>query len=277
MQYCLSAFSSTPIRRRRGRPHDRAPDAAGPDPSRRSYADGGLDREPPSGGARRPTLTRQQGLRRKRKILDAAGLPYDIGGVLDQSTWTAAEIEARCKLLGEVLTTPSGNCPWICPHGRPPARSRPPLSQVPPIANNVPMAGYESGRQARPPGRSCRATGPETPRRLAVRRLLHAAGLRYRVHYRPEPSLRGPRTLCSRSSASRSSSTAATGTHARSTGTSARRTPITGRPNSQRNVARDADTTAQLEAAGWTVLRFWEHEIRRGRARGCWRHPCLPR
>lgn len=28
----------------------------------------------------------------------------------------------------------------------------------------------------------------------------------------------------------------------------------------QRNVARDADTTARLEAVGWTVLRFWEHE-----------------
>ena len=28
----------------------------------------------------------------------------------------------------------------------------------------------------------------------------------------------------------------------------------------QRNVARDADTTTRLEDAGWTVLRFWEHE-----------------
>ena len=27
-----------------------------------------------------------------------------------------------------------------------------------------------------------------------------------------------------------------------------------------RNVARDTDTTAQLQDAGWTVLRFWEHE-----------------
>ena len=26
------------------------------------------------------------------------------------------------------------------------------------------------------------------------------------------------------------------------------------------NIARDADTNARLEAAGWTVLRFWEHE-----------------
>ncbi|MGW2922331.1 very short patch repair endonuclease [Streptomyces angustmyceticus] len=27
-----------------------------------------------------------------------------------------------------------------------------------------------------------------------------------------------------------------------------------------KNIARDRDTDAQLAAAGWTVLRFWEHE-----------------
>ena len=27
-----------------------------------------------------------------------------------------------------------------------------------------------------------------------------------------------------------------------------------------RNMARDMDTNQRLEAAGWTVLRFWEHE-----------------
>ena len=29
-----------------------------------------------------------------------------------------------------------------------------------------------------------------------------------------------------------------------------------------RNVARDRDTDAQLEKAGWRVVRIWEHEIR---------------
>jgi DNA mismatch endonuclease (patch repair protein) len=29
------------------------------------------------------------------------------------------------------------------------------------------------------------------------------------------------------------------------------------------NVARDPDTDRQLEAAGWTSLRFWEHEVER--------------
>jgi len=27
-----------------------------------------------------------------------------------------------------------------------------------------------------------------------------------------------------------------------------------------RNIARDRETTDHLNAAGWTVLRFWEHE-----------------
>jgi len=27
-----------------------------------------------------------------------------------------------------------------------------------------------------------------------------------------------------------------------------------------RNVERDGETTAYLQRAGWTVLRFWEHE-----------------
>lgn len=38
----------------------------------------------------------------KKKILGGQdGLPYDLGGVLDQSEWGAAEIEARSKLLAE--------------------------------------------------------------------------------------------------------------------------------------------------------------------------------
>lgn len=35
----------------------------------------------------------------KKKLLGTVGKPYDIGGVLDKSVWTAADIEARCELL----------------------------------------------------------------------------------------------------------------------------------------------------------------------------------
>jgi len=31
----------------------------------------------------------------------------------------------------------------------------------------------------------------------------------------------------------------------------------------QRNIERDTENTEALEAAGWTVLRFWESEIKR--------------
>lgn len=30
----------------------------------------------------------------------------------------------------------------------------------------------------------------------------------------------------------------------------------------QRNVERDAETDARLKAAGWKVIRLWEHELR---------------
>jgi len=101
-----------------------------------------------------------------------------------------------------------------------------------------------------------RDTRPE----LAVRRLLHSAGLRYRVDRAPLPGLRrradvvfGPAKValyvdgcfwhgCPQH-------------------------PRTARANSAywqsklaANRARDADTDRQLAAAGWLVLRVWEHE-----------------
>ena len=35
-----------------------------------------------------------------------------------------------------------------------------------------------------------------------------------------------------------------------------------------RNVARDLKTNIDLESAGWTVMRFWEHEVK-GNAAAC--------
>jgi DNA mismatch endonuclease (patch repair protein) len=101
-----------------------------------------------------------------------------------------------------------------------------------------------------------RDTSPE----LAVRRLLHAEGLRYRVDVRPIPSLRRradvvfPRQKVAvfidgcfwhgcPQHGSRSFKTNATFWEQKI----------------NRNVERDSDTTALLEAEGWLVLRFWEH------------------
>jgi len=101
-----------------------------------------------------------------------------------------------------------------------------------------------------------RDTGPE----LTLRRLLHARGLRYRVAYRPVPSLRRTADVAF---------------------TKARvavfvdgcfwhgcqehhRLPTANREywraKVARNRARDVDTTSALEQQGWLVLRFWEHE-----------------
>ena len=99
-------------------------------------------------------------------------------------------------------------------------------------------------------------TGPE----LRLRRLLHAAGLRYRVNRRVSPSANrradvvfGPSKVavfvdgcfwhgCPE--------------HFRAPATN----PDYWGPKIAGNRARDADTTARLEAEGWLVLRFWEHE-----------------
>src|SRR5579871_6964702 len=102
-----------------------------------------------------------------------------------------------------------------------------------------------------------RDTSPE----LAVRTRLHRMGLRYRVHAAPLPSLRrradivfGPARVavfvdgcfwhgCPE--------------HGR------RRHDVNGwywPDKIARNQRRDADTDRQLAAAGWLVVRVWEHE-----------------
>lgn len=100
-----------------------------------------------------------------------------------------------------------------------------------------------------------RDTGPE----LAVRRILHAKGLRYRVDFAPLGGRRRADIVFTR-----------------------QRTVIFidgclwhGCPDHytapvrnahfwadkvQSNTRRDAETTESLEKAGWVALRFWEHE-----------------
>lgn len=123
------------------------------------------------------------------------------------------------------------------------------------------LAAYESwassaaSRKVMQSNRS-RDTSPE----LAVRRLLHAAGLRYRVDYRPEPSLRRTADIVFTKQRVAIFVDGCYWHACPEHGTMARTNADYWSDKLQRNVARDADTTAQLEAAGWTVLRFWEHE-----------------
>jgi DNA mismatch endonuclease, patch repair protein len=100
-------------------------------------------------------------------------------------------------------------------------------------------------------------TAPE----LAIRRVLHSMGLRYRVHVPPLPGLRRKADVVF--------------PRARVAvfvdGCFWHGCPEHGRRRHEvnkwywpekiaRNQRRDADTDAQLRAAGWTIVRVWEHE-----------------
>jgi len=100
----------------------------------------------------------------------------------------------------------------------------------------------------------------DTSTELAIRRQLHARGLRYRVDFAPVPGLRRRADIvftrariaifvdgcfwhgCPM--------------HATAPKTNARYWG----PKLAENIARDRDTDRRFVDAGWQVLRFWEHE-----------------
>ena len=103
-----------------------------------------------------------------------------------------------------------------------------------------------------------RDTAPE----LALRRVLHRRGLRYRVHRRPLPDL------------ARQADIVFTGAKVAVfvDGCFWHGCPEHGRRHHgvngwywpdkiARNRTRDLDTTARLEAEGWRVVRVWEHGL----------------
>ena len=101
-----------------------------------------------------------------------------------------------------------------------------------------------------------RDTKPE----LALRRVLHARGLRYRVNARVVPGLR--RTV---DVAFPRQKVAVLVDGCFWHGCPVHYTEPKTRAEFWRekianNVARDADTTVRLQAEGWVVLRCWEHE-----------------
>ncbi|XVX20375.1 very short patch repair endonuclease [Actinomycetota bacterium] len=113
------------------------------------------------------------------------------------------------------------------------------------------------GRRRNMQANRSRDTEPE----LRLRRALHSRGFRYRVAVAPEPTLRRRADIVF--------------TRARVAvfvdGCFWHGCPAHGRKTFNHNVeywpvkiaaniARDADTSAKLDAAGWLVLRYWEHE-----------------
>ncbi|MEV7222437.1 very short patch repair endonuclease [Streptomyces sp. NPDC093681] len=121
------------------------------------------------------------------------------------------------------------------------------------MSKPVPSSASVSARMSR---QGSRDTAPE----IAVRRLLHASGMRYRVNV-PVPGM-ARRTIdiafprakvavfldgcfwhgCPQ--------------HA----TQPKSNAEWWRTKLDKNMSRDAETTGHLQEQGWTVLRFWEHE-----------------
>ncbi|WP_078849429.1 very short patch repair endonuclease [Streptomyces sp. NRRL F-5126] len=105
-----------------------------------------------------------------------------------------------------------------------------------------------------------RQASRDTAQELAVRRLLHSRGLRYRLHV-PVPGMRR-RTVDVVFGKARIAIFFdgcfwhGCPEHA----TSPRANAQWWRSKLDRNAARDRETTDHLVAEGWTVFRFWEHE-----------------
>ncbi|MGW5634097.1 very short patch repair endonuclease [Streptomyces sp. NPDC003832] len=121
------------------------------------------------------------------------------------------------------------------------------------VPHAVPSSPAVSARMSK---QSSRDTAPE----VAVRRLLHAAGLRYRVNV-PVPGM--PRRTIDIVFTRARIAVFLDGCfwhgcpqHA----TQPKANAEWWRNKLDKNMARDGETTRHLEAAGWTVLRFWEHE-----------------
>ncbi|MFF9405863.1 very short patch repair endonuclease [Streptomyces anandii] len=117
----------------------------------------------------------------------------------------------------------------------------------------VPSSAAVSARMSR---QSSRDTVPE----VAVRRLLHASGLRYRVNV-PVPGM--PRRTIDIVFGKYKIAIFMDGCfwhgcpeHA----TQPKANSEWWRKKLDRNMSRDVETTGHLTEAGWTVLRFWEHE-----------------
>jgi DNA mismatch endonuclease (patch repair protein) len=105
-------------------------------------------------------------------------------------------------------------------------------------------------------GNRSRDTRPE----LALRSLVHAAGLRFRVAARPLPELRRTADLVFRPV---KVAVFVDGCYWH--GCARHFVPPKTNPaywdeKISRNRQRDRDTDARLTAVGWLVLRFWEHE-----------------
>jgi DNA mismatch endonuclease (patch repair protein) len=104
-------------------------------------------------------------------------------------------------------------------------------------------------------GNRSRDTKPE----LAVRRLLHARGLRYRVNARPVPTLRRTADVVFPRKRIAVFIDGCYWHGCPAHYVAARSNRDYWDAKIARNISRDAETTAALSEAGWKVLRYWSH------------------
>lgn len=105
-------------------------------------------------------------------------------------------------------------------------------------------------------GNKKRDTRPE----LAVRRIVHAAGLRYRVAAAPMRGVRRTADLLFRPSKVAVFIDGCFWHSCPVHRTSPKANSDYWLPKLERNIDRDKETTRILEDAGWLVLRFWDHQ-----------------
>jgi DNA mismatch endonuclease (patch repair protein) len=105
-------------------------------------------------------------------------------------------------------------------------------------------------------GNKSRDTKPE----MAVRRALHAMGLRYRIAARPLAGLSRTADLVFRRARIAVFVDGCFWHGCPAHHAPPRTNAIYWAAKIKGNKARDRDTTILLRAAGWTVLRFWSHE-----------------
>ncbi|WP_329399202.1 very short patch repair endonuclease [Streptomyces melanogenes] len=123
---------------------------------------------------------------------------------------------------------------------------------------NPPVGSWASSEARRRNMQAIRSRDTK-PERL-IRSLLHARGLRYRVAAKPLPGLRRTADVVFRPA---KLAVFVDGCYWH--GCPEHYVPPKTNPGYwsdkvARNMARDRDTDQQLKEAGWTVLRFWEHE-----------------
>jgi len=100
----------------------------------------------------------------------------------------------------------------------------------------------------------------DTPAELALRRILHSMGMRYRVDVRADPSLRRRADIVF-SRAKVAVFVDGCFWHAcPDHGSAPKANSEWWQEKLRTNVVRDRDTDRRLRSAGWEVVRVWEHE-----------------